>query len=396
MTAAHAADRQRRERGSVARRNQRGDTVTSDVPIVAERAMYWPMDAGDVERSAQQLRRDRDGVALGPGRGAGRRPVGVSDVRPGREPGQDPGEPDADLHADDWRHLYQDRDGAARRPLHHYHGSGLAGSRADNEIFGTVVASRTSLSSWNGRCTPNANNVFWAAGSAAYRHPAAVEPTPFRPPVTPVRAGSRLSRLRFEPGDGMPNVLRVLPLRATARVLAAMLALVAAGAGSPAEAQDRLRDHDRAHRPSPSTRACRTWRSRTARSTSRSSSLGRASSPSTLRPATGQVYIAGQHEPRVRPRPGGRQRGADHRGAVHAGAVRHGVRDGVRPGDRHHPGDQQHRPEPPCPSGHRGGDRRRHTAESRRRASPAAYSNNHAGATTTTPTASTPRRTSSC
>ena len=124
----------------------------------------------------------------------------------------------------------------------------------------------------------------------------------------------------------MANVLRVLSFRAPARVLAAMLALLAAGAGSPAEARiaygittghivytfdTSAPNVEISHRAINITQL----------------QPGESELAIDLRPATGQVYMLGSTSRLYVVDPGGRQRRADRRGAVHAGAVRHRVRD---------------------------------------------------------------------
>ena len=61
-------------------------TVTSDVPVISERAMYWPGASTSVARGAQQLRRDADGDEVGPGGRARRRGPRVPDLHPAGEP----------------------------------------------------------------------------------------------------------------------------------------------------------------------------------------------------------------------------------------------------------------------------------------------------------------------
>ena len=162
----------------------------------------------------------------------------------------------------------------------------------------------------------------------------------------------------------MANVPRFLPLRAPARVLTAMLVLLAAGAGSPADAKiaygvttghvvftfdTSVPNVEISHRSINITKL----------------QPGESELAIDLRPATGQVYMLGSTSRLYVLDPADGNVAADHGRGVHAGAVRHVVRDGIRPGDRHAPGDQQHRPEPPPASGHRGGDQRRHAGEPR-------------------------------
>jgi hypothetical protein len=44
--------------------------VTSDVPIVVERSMYWPITPASLERGQQRLRRHRDRAPWGLAEGA--------------------------------------------------------------------------------------------------------------------------------------------------------------------------------------------------------------------------------------------------------------------------------------------------------------------------------------
>ena len=60
--------------------------VTSDLPIVVERAMYWPLTPASWLEAQQRLRRHRDGAAVGLRRRARRRAVGLPDVHAGGQP----------------------------------------------------------------------------------------------------------------------------------------------------------------------------------------------------------------------------------------------------------------------------------------------------------------------
>ena len=59
--------------------------VLNNVPVVAERAMWWPGVVHELARRPQHRRRDRGGREVGPGRGRGRRAAQPRDLHPDRQ-----------------------------------------------------------------------------------------------------------------------------------------------------------------------------------------------------------------------------------------------------------------------------------------------------------------------
>ena len=74
-------------------------TVTSNVPVISERAMYWPGAFTTWFEAHNSFGVTEVGDEVGAGRGPRRRAAGVRDLHPARQPERGDGERDGDVPA---------------------------------------------------------------------------------------------------------------------------------------------------------------------------------------------------------------------------------------------------------------------------------------------------------
>ena len=164
--------------GRVAGATSVATRITSDVPIVASAHVLAFDPARGRSHNAFGVTETAYRWALAEGREAA---SSRSRLRAGRQPRPDRREPHGHVPADGGHSGDEDLLGRRRRAPDHHHWPGCW-CGADNETFGTLVSSDQPVFVEHAVYS-NANDVFWAAGSAATRRRSRARAVPPQEPA---------------------------------------------------------------------------------------------------------------------------------------------------------------------------------------------------------------------